>query len=88
MGRSRQERKAYKKAAKKEQYKVKYGEKIKHINNNVNPKIAKMCLNKIRYFNYSSAINGCIYYSCLGKPLIVYRCPNCHNWHITSHVKK
>lgn len=88
MGRTRQERKAFKKARKKQQYIAHYGKRVKKPNNNVNPKISKMCFSKIRYLSYTSAIKNCIYYSTFGKTLNVYHCPNCHQWHITSHEKR
>lgn len=87
MGRSRQERKAYKKSQKKMKHEALYGKKIKTSKNNINPKIAKMCINKIRYLSYNSAVRNCLYYSKWGKPLKIYRCPNCNQWHLTSHVK-
>ena len=48
----------------------------------------KMCRNKKPYATEAQAIRAAIGSSrTFGKPMLPYRCPLCHKYHLTSHVR-
>lgn len=42
---------------------------------------------KVRYSRQREAIRAAIAYSRRGKALRVYRCGECHGWHLTSQTR-